>query len=81
MIVEKRLETSVSEAGDIIASAQRLIEAGVLTDDPELIEAAKLRWKQVWPDEVVDLNVDIYVKDLRKEFANPNPQPPSPPQN
>ena len=36
IMTEERCRTSVGEAGDIIATAQRLIEAGVLTGDNEL---------------------------------------------
>jgi hypothetical protein len=69
---ERRSEKSVGEAADIIATAQRIIEAGVNSGDSELIEVGRKRWKEVWPDEVVDLFVDIYVKDLQEELANQN---------
>jgi hypothetical protein len=65
-------QTSVGEAADTIATAQRLIEAGVLTGDDELINIGKAKWLQVWPPEIANLAVDKYIKDLRKEIASPN---------
>jgi hypothetical protein len=72
-MTENIYEKSVGEAADIIATAQRLIEAGVNSGDNELIEAGRKRWKEVWPDEIVDRHVDLYVKDLREELGRPSP--------
>ena len=68
-MTEKINEKSVGEAADIIVAAQRLIEAGVMNGDNESIEAGRKRWKEVWPDEIVDRHVDVYVKDLKKELV------------
>jgi hypothetical protein len=57
----------VGETADIIATAQRLIEAGVLTEEKDLIEAGRKKWKEVWPDDIVDLQVDLYINDLQQE--------------
>ncbi|OGM08087.1 hypothetical protein A2W13_02675 [Candidatus Woesebacteria bacterium RBG_16_36_11] len=69
-MTEERCRTSVGEAGDIIATAQRLIEAGVLTGDNELIKAGKERLIEVWPTEIVNLHVNLYIEDLRNDLAN-----------
>jgi hypothetical protein len=46
-MTEKINEKPVGEAGDIIATAQKLIEAGVISGDVELIEVGRKRWKEV----------------------------------
>lgn len=66
--MDERCTKSVGEAADIIAAAQRLIEAGVNSNDYELIAAGRKIWAEVWPSEVVDLHIDMYVKHLREEL-------------
>lgn len=65
--MENRNRLPVGEAADEIATSQRLIEAGVKSGDEELIQAGIERWKGVWPSEVVEQHVEMYVKDLTKE--------------
>ncbi len=67
---------SCGESGDIIATCQRLIEAGVANEDPESIEAGRKRWKEVWPKDIVDLYVDLYIEDLKEELASGRPLQP-----
>ena len=59
----------MSEAGDLIATGQRFIEAGVLQRDGELIEIGKSRWRRIWPEAVVDDFSRSYIEDLEKEFG------------
>ena len=66
--MKERNSVSVIDAADEIAACERLIEAGVNGGDKELIQAGMERWKRVWPDEVVEQVVEMYVKDLNEEL-------------
>ena len=65
--MEERNSVSVGDAADEIAASQRLIEAGVKSGNSELIEVARQRWSRIWPKEVVEQHVKMYVKDLNEE--------------
>ena len=66
ILAEAIPQKSCGEAADEIATAQRLIEAGVRNNDTEVIEVGRQIWSEVWPEEIANLHVDLYIKDLRE---------------
>ena len=69
-MTEERVEKNIMGVADTRALAQRLIEAGVLTGDKELIETGIARWKKVWPADVVDIQAKLYQEYLKEELRS-----------
>lgn len=70
VLAERRYyQKSVGEAADVITGAQILIEAGVRYGNSEAVEAGRNIWKEVWPKEVVDIHVDLFIEDIKEEMT------------